>query len=180
MLTIFLFIQLLPETLCRGCKKPAPLQTETCTHPMETFIPEQKPLVKSRPKQNGPISWVVTFTRVSSNGPPREDTHLATSNITFFQITVTLIISIFLVFPVKHVVKLLEDYYPNVNKPFVHLAMAFGNGSAHSTIIGKKKTFSGRTTSFYSVPDILQRYIKEGGSVIILFVIVFYPYLMRS
>ena len=147
---------------------------------METFIPEQKPLVKSRPKQNGPISWVVTFTRVSSNGPPREDTHLATSNITFFQITVTLIISIFLVFPVKHVVKLLEDYYPNDNKPFVHLAMAFGNGSAHSTIIGKKKTFSGRTTSFYSVPDILQRYIKEGGSVIILFVIVFYPYLMRS
>jgi hypothetical protein len=40
--------------------------------------------------------------------------------------------------------------------------MAFGNGAAHSAIIGKKKTHSGPTTSFNSVPDILRRFVVEG------------------
>jgi hypothetical protein len=55
---------------------------------------------------------------------------------------------------VKHVVKILEDYYPDVPKPFVHLSMAYGNGLPIA-IIGKKKPHSGPTTSFNSVPEIV-------------------------
>jgi hypothetical protein len=90
----------------------------------EAYKGEPKPLISSRPRRTGPISWAVTFTRVSNGSQPNVEVHQLTGNITFFLINVTLLEFVFFVFPVVEVVDVLEKFYPDIPKPIVHLAMA--------------------------------------------------------
>ena len=53
----------------------------------------------------------------------------------------------------------LEEWYPEeyAPKPYVHLAMAHGAGTAYTTIYGKANSYSRDLTNFAAVPDIMRR-----------------------
>ena len=53
----------------------------------------------------------------------------------------------------------LEEWYPEeyAPKPYVHLAMAHGAGTAYTTIYGKANSYSRDLTNFVAVPDIMRR-----------------------
>jgi hypothetical protein len=60
------------DTICLECKKPFPYPAESCDDHTSRANKKKAVDIALRPKSGIPVSWVVTFSRSSSETFPKE------------------------------------------------------------------------------------------------------------